>query len=53
MCTVLYLLLNVFKERIVQAYDMLPEAYRQKFRNLVKQGGKTHVEFAREKKECV
>ncbi len=37
------------KERILQAYELVPEAYRQRFRNLVKQDGKTYVEFAREK----
>ncbi len=43
---------GLVKERILQAYERLREAYRQKFRNLVKQGGQTHVEFAREKENA-
>ncbi|XP_070567216.1 uncharacterized protein [Ptychodera flava] len=31
------------------AYELVPEAYRQKFRNLQRQTGQTFVEFAREK----
>ncbi|XP_033761567.1 uncharacterized protein LOC117343335 [Pecten maximus] len=37
------------KERILKAYELVPEAYRQKFRNARKQADQTHVEFAREK----
>ena len=37
------------KEAILKAYELVPEAYRQKFRNYLKFGSKTHVEFAREK----
>ena len=37
------------KEAILKAYELVPEAYRQKFRNYLKYDGKTHVEFAREK----
>ena len=37
------------KEAILKAYELVPEAYRQKFRNYVKYDSKTHVEFAREK----
>ncbi len=40
---------GLVKERILQAYEMVPEAYHQKFRNLVKQDGQTYVEFAKEK----
>ena len=38
------------KEAILKAYELVPEAYRQKFRNYLKYDSKTHVEFAREKK---
>ena len=37
------------KEAILKAYELVPEAYRQKFRNYLKFDSKTHVEFAREK----
>ena len=37
------------KEAILEAYELVPEAYRQKFRNYLKYDSKTHVEFAREK----
>ena len=37
------------KESILKAYQLIPEAYRQKFRNYKKEGDKTHVEFGREK----
>ena len=37
------------KEAILKAYELVPEAYRQKFRNYLKYDNKTHVEFAREK----
>ena len=37
------------KEAILKAYELVPEAYRQKFRNYLKYDTKTHVEFAREK----
>ena len=37
------------KEAILKAYELVPEAYRQKFRNYLKYNSKTHVEFAREK----
>ena len=40
---------EIVKARILQAYELVPEAYRQKFRNISKQIGQTHVEFAREK----
>ncbi len=44
---------GLVKERILQAYELVPEAYHQKFRNLVKQGGQTYVEFAREKENVI
>ena len=37
------------KEAILKAYELVPEAYRQKFRNYLKYDSKTHVEFAKEK----
>ena len=37
------------KETILKANELLPEAFRQKFRNFKKEADKTHVEFAREK----
>ena len=36
------------KESILKAYQLIPEAYRQKFRNYKKENDKTHVEFGRE-----
>ena len=37
------------KESILKAYQLIPEAYRQKFRNYKKESDKTHDEFGREK----
>ena len=37
------------KEAILKAYELVPKAYRQKFRNYLK--FETHVEFAREKEK--
>ena len=34
---------------ILKAYELVPEAYCQKFRNYHKQESQTHVEFAHEK----
>ena len=39
----------IVKESILRAYELVPEAYRQKFRNHKKSSGQTFVEFAREK----
>lgn len=39
---------DVLKESILCAYELVPEAYRQKFRNK-KSSGQTFVEFAQEK----
>ena len=36
------------KEAILKAYELVPEAYTQKFRNYLKYDSKTHVKFARE-----
>ena len=37
------------KELILKAYELVTEAYRQKFRNCRKENDQTHVEFARTK----
>jgi hypothetical protein len=39
------------KEAILKAYELVPEAYRQKFRSLRKTEGVTYVEFARLKED--
>ena len=39
------------KEVILKAYELVPEAYRQKFRNCRKEHAQTHVEFARTKEQ--
>jgi hypothetical protein len=38
---------NVVKGAILRAYELVPEAYRQKFRSLKKLSEQTYVEFAR------
>jgi hypothetical protein len=40
---------QVVKKAILKTYELVPEAYRQKFRTCRKQDGQTHVEFSREK----
>ena len=37
------------RRAILKAYELVPEAYRQKFRNCKKQDSQTYAEFAREK----
>ena len=39
------------KELILKAYELVSEAYRQKFRNCRKENDQTHVEFARTKEQ--
>ena len=39
------------KELILKAYELVPEAYRQKLRNCRKDNDRTHVEFARTKEQ--
>ena len=39
------------KELILKSYELVPEAYRQKFRNCKKDSNQTHVEFARNKEQ--
>ena len=39
------------KEFILKAYELVPEAYRQKFRNCRRENDQTHVEFARTKEQ--
>ena len=38
-------------ELILKAYELVPEAYRQKFRNCRKENDRTHVELARTKEQ--
>ncbi|XP_033970581.1 uncharacterized protein LOC117470127 isoform X2 [Trematomus bernacchii] len=38
------------KGAVLRAYELVPEAYRQRFRGLMKTSGQTYVDFAREKK---
>ena len=37
------------KETSLKAFELVPEAHRQKFRNFKMEADKTYVEFAREK----
>ena len=39
------------KELILKAYELVPEGYRQKFRNCRKENDQTHIEFARTKEQ--
>ena len=41
------------KELILKGYELVPEAYRQKFRNCKKDSNQTHVEFARNKEQLL
>ena len=40
-------------ESILKAYQFIPEAYRQTFRNYKKEYDKTHVEFGREEERLM
>ncbi len=40
---------DIVKATVLRAYELVPEAYRQKFRTCEKSANQTHVEFAREK----
>ena len=42
---------DIVKDLILKPYELVPEAYRQKFRNSRKENDQTHVEFARTKKQ--
>ena len=42
---------DTVKELILKGYELVPEAYRQKFRNWRKESNQTHVEFARTKEQ--
>ena len=42
---------DTVKKLILKAYELVPEAYRQKFRNCKKENEQTHVEFARTKEQ--
>ena len=37
------------KEAVLLAYELVPEAYRQKFREYRRSSGQSYVEFQREK----
>ena len=39
------------KSAILKGHELVPEAYRQKFRNLRIESGQTHVEFGRQKEQ--
>ena len=40
---------DVIKQHVLRAYELVPEAYRQRFRYCKKSENKTYVEYAREK----
>ena len=42
---------ETIKELILKGFELVPEAYRQKFRNCKKDSNQTHVEFARNKEQ--
>ena len=42
---------EIVKELILKGYELVPEAYRQKFRNCKNDSNQTHVEFARNKEQ--
>ena len=44
---------DTVKASIISAYEITPEAYRQRFRNLTKQLAHTFIEFATEKKRLL
>ena len=44
---------DTVKEFILKAYELVPEAYRQKFRDCRKEHDQTHVEFARTKEQLL
>ena len=39
------------KSALLKGYELVPEAYRQKFRNCRRDDGQTHVEFGRLKEQ--
>ena len=41
---------DTVKQAILKSYELVPEAYCQRFRNLKKSEGRTFVEYARDKK---
>ncbi len=43
---------GLVRERILQAYDLVPQAYHQKFRNLVKKGGQIYAKNVSEKENA-
>lgn len=43
-----YLMYETVKFNVLNAYELVPEAYRQRFRTWEKQADQSHMEFARE-----
>ena len=43
--------MRLLKNLFSKGYELVPEAYRQKFRNCQKDSNQTHVEFARNKEQ--
>ena len=39
---------DMVKASVLRAYELIPEAYRQRFRNMQRRSDQTNVEFARE-----
>ena len=44
---------DLLKQRVLRSYELVPEAYRQQFRNKNKTSEQTHMEFAREKEQLL
>lgn len=44
---------EVVKAAVLRAYELVPEAYCQRFRNLMKTAKQTYVEFAQDKKNAL
>ena len=40
---------DTVKAAVLKAYELIPEAYRQKFQASKKSGAETYIEFAQEK----
>lgn len=40
---------DILKKMVLQAYELVPEAYRQRFRNSEKATNQTYIEFVRDK----
>ena len=44
---------DVVKKAVPKVYELVPEAYRRKFRNAKKESNQTHVELARVQKQML